>query len=190
MTAPLDSADEPDRTGAFEAAQVPEPSPEPSPEPEPDGVAEPEPGEHSTAFTVVAGIVAVLAIGAAWFGIWQLIDVVGLADAPRQVRKGVELNGTWSERMLGTVVLLMLALGVALLVIAAFLGALETRGRLRRAARTARMLAAEGLTVDDAVPKVVEAMRGSRAVVVIAVVGAVVIAVAGWAALGLGPAGE
>ncbi|WP_062517086.1 hypothetical protein [Demequina gelatinilytica] len=179
MTAPLDTAaDEPDRVDQA------------APEPEPGGVAEPEPGEHSTAFTVVAGAVAVLAIGAAWFGIWQLVDVVGLADAPRQVRKGTQLNGTWSERMLGTAVLLLLAIGVALLVVAAFLGALETRGRLRRAARTARMLAAEGMAVDDAVPKVVEAMRGSRAVVVIAVAGAAVVAVAGWAALGLGPAGE
>jgi hypothetical protein len=118
--------------------------------PKTETVVEVEVGEYGPVFAVLIFVFVVALVGAVLWFVSTVIVRISLPDitAFGELDEDQRGFGTWSERVGGIVVLGLAAIGTAILAIGAALGALETRGRLRRSG-TAKITinAAEGTFV-------------------------------------------
>ncbi len=137
-----------------------------------DDVLEPKVGEMDPVFAYVT--LAVLGVFALVFLIiaWHTVASITLPQVNGVHHRAA--YGSWSERIASIVSILALAVGTVVIFIGAWLGALETRGRLRQRTQTAKLFqshAAGGLTsaelanLSDILDKASK-LRGAIAVVV------------------------
>lgn len=143
-------------------------------------------GGYDKVFTYVLLAIVVVACLAISLAVWTVVQRILL---PNSAETGVELFGTWAERTAAITILVALGAGVVVLLLGAWLAALETRGRLhlRVPVEKTRGGVSESL---KALAEVIEKFKTVRGSIAVLIVGAVVVGAACWAAASMATIGN
>ncbi|MCK0110938.1 hypothetical protein MWU75_02135 [Ornithinimicrobium sp. F0845] len=145
-----------------------------------ESVAEIAVGEYDSAFAKRGFIALVIAV--VTVAVFQLIWIseVTVPDTTATLTDDQQVMGTFAERMVSRVVLIGATTGIILLLVGAYLAALETRGRLRLPgqAPAVRVDGVRGTVSDllkDTLEPVLKAMQSMRGMMATLVVGGLIL---------------
>lgn len=152
-------------------------------EDEPDAALEVAPGVYDREFAMRSGAVAAGLAVAVLVLSFASIGRFGLEAELTTVTQGWVTN-TLAERVAGVVQLTALAVGAALLVVGAWLAALEVRGRLSAVVAADPDLGDRGVgaEVGEAAAAVIDVLRKARGTIAVLAIGAIVVLGSLWSA--------
>lgn len=128
---------------------------------------------------ITLGFVALLSLAVA-AAVWNVIGRVELPEA-EAIETGKAIVGTWGERVASVVLMIGLGAGIIVMFIGAWLGAIETRGRLR-ANLSKDPNKGFSATSDElkAIAEILDKARRLRGSIVVVLSGAFIAAISIW----------
>ncbi len=176
-----------DRSDAVELTEAPittpaQPGANQNPEPDTDKPAELEVGELDRPFAYITFFAFVVPVSVAigWL-VWSIVSRVAFPDpGVTSADVGAVIDGTFLERAATMLLLTGAGLGGIVLIAGVWLAALETRGRLRKAAKPGDTTRGIDTSVVDKIPAVLKAASTLRGTMATIIAGAALVAVAMW----------
>jgi hypothetical protein len=150
-----------------------------------DKPSEIEVGELDRTFAYITLSFVVLITAAICFAVWSVVSRITFSPAGTLVAKSQVIDGSFGQRAALVVLIITAAVGAVVLLVGAWLAALETRGRLRarivgESSKGSGVAAALDSPALDSLAKVIEASRRIRGSIAIVLSGAVILALSIW----------